>query len=207
LLGKNWTHQYSREAADIIRDYPNGVVLDFGAGNVAPTMHYPNVLFHEAIHYPYTDVVSVLPKLPYRDGVFDAVISQAVFEHLPRPWETADELYRVLKPGGRIHVDTAFGQPYHADPCHFFNMTTQGVRQIFQKFQEKEVGIKAYQSAGWALRFQWDILLEHLKQGKWLHRIRELRSLLDSEDLDPEIDETGQQRLAAGVFFDGVKPT
>jgi SAM-dependent methyltransferase len=200
------THPYSNDCKAILQEMAAGVVLDLGAGNGDPNQHVPNVLYHDIIQYPYTDVVSALPRLPYKDSSFDAVISQAVFEHLSRPWEVADELYRVLKPGGRLHVDTAFMQPFHADPCHFFNMTIQGVRQIFRRFEERSAGVKGYQSPAWALRMQCDIMLNHLRPGKWRDRIKEMRMLLDCEDFDLELDELGRTYLAAGVYFDGYKP-
>lgn len=50
--------------------------------------------------------------LPYADGQFDRVLSSLFFHHLS--WEdkqrTARELYRVLRPGGELHV-ADWGQP------------------------------------------------------------------------------------------------
>jgi SAM-dependent methyltransferase len=42
--------------------------------------------------------------LPYADGSFDAVIASGVLEHVPMDYESLKELYRVLKPGGRLIV-------------------------------------------------------------------------------------------------------
>ncbi len=45
-------------------------------------------------------------KLPYADGAFDRVLSTLFFHHLS--WSdkqrTAKELYRVIRPGGELHV-------------------------------------------------------------------------------------------------------
>ena len=180
-------------------------MLDLGAGNPHPGEHYPNVVFHEWVQYVFTDVVSVCERLPYRDGVFDAVISKATFEHLPRPWEMADEIYRVLKPGGLVHVDTAFMQPLHADPHHYFNMTLDGVKEIFRRFEPRRCGVKPYQTPGYGLRMQIDVLLQHLRSAKWRRRFRGLRKML-GEDFDRALDARGRERLAAGVFFEGTKP-
>ena len=206
LLERDCTHPYSNEARAIIRAYPQGVVLDFGAGNPAAEQRYPNVLLPDAVHYPQADVVATLPRLPYRDEVFDAVISQAVLLHIARPWETAAELYRVLKPGGRLHVDTAFMLPLYADHSHYFNMTVPGMREVFRQFREVSSGVKPYQSVSYGLRIQWDLMIEHLRPGKWRERIRQLRAALDQEDIAGELDPFGHESLAAGVFFDGVKP-
>ena len=44
-------------------------------------------------------------RLPYGDGVFDAVLAIGVVEHLPRERRSlVDEYYRVLAPGGHIAI-------------------------------------------------------------------------------------------------------
>jgi SAM-dependent methyltransferase len=203
---ENFTHAYSERSRAIIRENARGLVLDFGSGNPAPDQQHPNVVLHEALHYPQIDVVCGFPRLPYRDGVFDAVVSQAVFEHISRPWETASELYRVLKPGGRIHLDTAFMQPFHGDPSHYFNMTTSGVRQIFHQFREVSVGVKPYQAPSLGYRMQFDVMLQHLKPGQWHDRVQQFLEALHQGGLDDSLDALGHRYLAAGVYFEGLKP-
>lgn len=205
LLVTNPTNPNAEEHTALIKDLANGLVLDLGAGNPRESEHHPNVVFHEFVQYAHTDVVSVCDKLPYREGIFDAVISKAAFEHLARPWDMADEIYRVLKPGGFVTVDTAFMYPLHGDPYHFFNMTLDGVREIFKRFQTVRCGIKPYQTPSYGLRAQMDIMLEHLRSEDWRQRITAWRDLI-GEDLDHALDAKGQERLAAGVFFEGTKP-
>jgi ubiquinone/menaquinone biosynthesis C-methylase UbiE len=50
--------------------------------------------------------------LPYPDASFDRVLSSIMIHHLKTPdkEQTAHEIYRVLKPGGRLHV-IDFGKP------------------------------------------------------------------------------------------------
>lgn len=43
-------------------------------------------------------------RLPFRDGVFDAVISLAVLQLVPEPPAAVAEMVRVLRPGGRIAI-------------------------------------------------------------------------------------------------------
>jgi SAM-dependent methyltransferase len=204
LLETHPTNPNAEDQTAIIMDPANALVLDLGAGNPRPSEHHPNVVFHEWAHYAHTDVVSVCERLPYREGVFDAVISKATFEHVARPWEMADEVYRVLKPGGLVHVDTAFMQPLHADPHHFFNMTQNGVREIFRRFTLVRCGVKPYQTPAYGLRMQIEVLLEHLRAAEWRRRFEALHEALG--DLDSALDARGRERLAAGVFFEGTKP-
>jgi ubiquinone/menaquinone biosynthesis C-methylase UbiE len=48
--------------------------------------------------------VASIDELPYREGIFDAVISSLMFHHLPLTMKGrgVEEVYRVLKIGGRL---------------------------------------------------------------------------------------------------------
>lgn len=52
-------------------------------------------------------------KLPYPEASFDRVMSSIMIHHLKTPDKeaTAREVYRVLKPGGQLHI-IDFGKPY-----------------------------------------------------------------------------------------------
>jgi ubiquinone/menaquinone biosynthesis C-methylase UbiE len=43
-------------------------------------------------------------RLPFRDGVFDLVVTRASFHHFPDPGRVLKEMARVLKPNGRILI-------------------------------------------------------------------------------------------------------
>ena len=70
-------------------------------------------------------------RCPFVDGAFDAVISIAVLEHVKDPFRCAREIARVLKPGGEIICCVPFLQPYHGYPHQYYNMTHQGIANLF----------------------------------------------------------------------------
>jgi ubiquinone/menaquinone biosynthesis C-methylase UbiE len=65
------------------------------------------------LHAPVTFDVGFTNKLPYPDASFDRVLSSIMIHHLKTPdkWQTGKEVYRVLKPGGQLHI-IDFGKPY-----------------------------------------------------------------------------------------------
>lgn len=110
----------------------NELILHLGAG--ATASKYPGCIEFEYKIFKHTDVVGDAHALPFRDGTFDGVFAFNVFEHLQNPAKAAAEILRVLKPNGRVAIHTAFLQPLHEAPAHFFNATEFGVRDWFSGF-------------------------------------------------------------------------
>ncbi len=54
----------------------------------------------ERIHLDVCDA----KQLPFADGSFDAVLSNSIVHHIPRPETVLAEMARVARPGGRIFV-------------------------------------------------------------------------------------------------------
>jgi SAM-dependent methyltransferase len=120
---------YDATAIDIINRKHTGLVLDCGAGY--RTQSYDNVINYEIVDYSSTDIVGVGEKLPFKTATFDAIFSFAVLEHVVDPFLCAREILRVLKPGGTLYCQVPFLQPFHGYPNHFYNMTSQGLFQLF----------------------------------------------------------------------------
>jgi SAM-dependent methyltransferase len=123
------SNDYDPDVINLIHKHQNGLVLDFGAGN--RNIYFRNVVNFEIVDYQTTDVRGVGERLPFKDGVFDAVVSIAVLEHVKFPWICAKEILRVLKPGGDLIICVPFLQPLHGYPNHFFNMTQAGLQSLF----------------------------------------------------------------------------
>jgi SAM-dependent methyltransferase/uncharacterized protein YbaR (Trm112 family) len=74
------------------------------------------------------DVLCDAHFLPFRDQKFDLVYSAAVTEHLACPHLVAQEVARVLKPGGYYLGNVSFLEPWHDDS--FFHMSPLGVFEL-----------------------------------------------------------------------------
>lgn len=123
------SHEYDPFALEIVDDCRDGWVLDCGAGYRRRL--YPNVVNFEVEPYPSTDVLGVAEVMPFKDASFDGVLCLAVLEHVKDPFQAAREIARVLKPGGRLYCVVPFLQALHGYPHHYYNMTAQGLRNLF----------------------------------------------------------------------------
>jgi glycosyltransferase involved in cell wall biosynthesis/SAM-dependent methyltransferase len=126
------SNQMSDKALDWVKAI-NGHVLNIGAG--ATEIKAPNCIELEYSIYKNTDVAGDAHHLPFKDNVFDAVVSFNTFEHLHNPSAAAKEILRVLKPGGKILLQTAFLQPLHEEPHHYYGATKYGILNWFSDFQ------------------------------------------------------------------------
>ncbi|MDP9005195.1 MAG: class I SAM-dependent methyltransferase [Verrucomicrobiota bacterium] len=133
-------------------------VLNIGAGGSA--VRYPNCVEFEHKIFRHTDVVGDAHHLPFRDNVFDRVFAFNVFEHLTDPKKAAEEILRVLKPGGAVAVHTAFLQALHEAPFHFFNATEFGVRQWFANYEIEACHVSANFGPGVMLAFLLSTVME-----------------------------------------------
>ncbi len=147
--GVTVANRYTRQWLDLIDRAAGGPVLDLGSGNNPDA--FPNVIKLEVFAFPEVDVVGQAEALPFVDGAFAVVMSGAVFEHLADPWQAAAEVGRILRPGGEAYVETAFLQPVHAYPAHYYNMTIAGVERLFGALRRIESGVRPWQYPGHVL--------------------------------------------------------
>lgn len=144
--------RWNRAVKRVIRDLGvDATILDLGSG-----MHRraPNVVNLEIEQTPMVDVVGDGHSLPFANGVFDAVISEAVLEHVREPQRVVNEMYRVTKPGGYVCAAVPFLQGYHASPHDYQRWTATGFASLFSQFAEVESGACAGPTAAlhWVLR-------------------------------------------------------
>jgi SAM-dependent methyltransferase len=203
------TNAYSAGAIEVMDAVPDaGLFLDLGCGIRQSADQRPNGIYLDAVHFRGLDVVNSCARLPLRDACVDAVVSLGVFEHLPDPWAMAAELRRVLKPGGTVWIETAFMQPLHADPGHFFNMTAAGLLQVFSGYEIGECGVLSHQMPTFSLKMQLELALAYMDDGEWKRELERFLARIrqDGAALNEALGPIARRNLAAGVYLRARTP-
>jgi SAM-dependent methyltransferase len=138
----------------------DGEILNAGAGDrdlrslVPGRVHNQDIA--EGLHSADIDIVSPLHEIPMEDGFFDAIVCNAVLEHVANPEEVMAEFARVTKPGGLLYLCVPFMQPEHLDPTDFQRYTLDGLKLLAQRhgFEVREAGgvHNVYVTLGWIFR-------------------------------------------------------
>lgn len=202
---------YSENWLEFIRGAGSRPVLDLGSGN--NTMPFEHLVKLDVFALPNVDVVGVAEHLPFRDGVFKTVISGAVFEHVMDPFLAIDQVHRVLAEDGEVYIETAFLQPVHAFPNHYFNMTRQGLVNLCKSFEPVASGVQPHQYPSFVLRWMleaWADKLPLRERKDFLSAtvgevIAEYRSNVFSKRWLEGFAPRDIEELACGVYFHGRK--
>ena len=88
------------------------------------------------------DIVGDIHNLPFKDNSQDAIICNAVLEHVENPIKASQEIYRVLKPKGYCFVYVPFLYYYHAEEGYygdFWRFTEDSIKYMFKDFSSVEI--------------------------------------------------------------------
>jgi uncharacterized protein YbaR (Trm112 family) len=197
---------YVRQAIDAFT--PGQVILDLGAGNRDTSNS--SVVRSDIIITPFVDIVLDAHHLPFRDATIDFVHASAVFEHLKQPFTAAEEIFRVLKPGGHVYAECAFVYPFHGYPGMYFNASTEGMRSLFSKLDEVLIAVAPWQMPSFAVE---TLLAEYIRMFRPETDVeREFVDALKALDrfpirsFDLRFTQAEAARIAAAVTYIGMKP-
>ena len=117
----------------------NALVLDAGAGNQPYRRFLEHTKYESADfekvekEYASSTYVCDLRDIPTENNRFDFILFNQVMEHLPEPKLVLNELYRVLKPGGKMLYSGPLFYEEHEIPYDFYRYTQYGLRFLFSK--------------------------------------------------------------------------
>lgn len=129
-------------------------VVDLGAGPsqfLDILSRFSNLISVDFFPYKKVDVVAdITARLPFQNGIADAVLLSNVLEHMPNPAFVLSECFRILKPGGVIIGTIPFLMRVHQAPYDFNRFTNfmlerllcdTGFNDIFVKNLAKTVDL------------------------------------------------------------------
>lgn len=87
------------------------------------------------------DIVADVQNLPFEDNSIEVILLFSVLEHVENPFDAASELYRVLKPGGKLLGSVPFIWPYHAAKLYkdYWRFSKDGLTILFKNFSAIEI--------------------------------------------------------------------
>jgi SAM-dependent methyltransferase len=79
------------------------------------------------------DIVIDAEKLSqaFAPSSVDAIIACSVFEHIRKPWLAAEEIGKVLRPGGMAFIQTHHTYPLHAYPYDYWRFSREAMETLF----------------------------------------------------------------------------
>ncbi len=124
-----------------------GSVIDIGGGKNADYLSFMrrdnNVMFKTFdIKAGDTAVNFETDRLPAPDGTFDTVLFLNVMEHIFNYQHIANEVVRIVKPGGQLIGFVPFLMWYHADHRDFFRYTHEALENILRAAGADSVSIE-----------------------------------------------------------------
>jgi SAM-dependent methyltransferase len=127
------------------------------------------VLAFDIVATENVQLVADAHRIPLATGCVDAVVAQAVLEHVLDPQQVVREIHRVLRPRGVVYAETPFMQQVHAGAYDFTRFSDSGQRWLFREFSELDRGVVA--GPGTALMWSIDHLARALFRSRTAGRL------------------------------------
>lgn len=151
---------------------------------------------------PSVQFVADAHEMPLADDFFDAVIVQAVLEHVLHPDQVVAEIWRVLKPDGLVYAETPFIQHVHEGAYDFTRFTDSGHRFLFRRFSL--IGSGVCGGPGMQLMWAADYFARSVFRSRAAGKVAKL-AFFWAQYFDRIIPEGYAIDAACGVFFFGRK--
>lgn len=89
------------------------------------------------------DIVGSVTHLPFGSGCHDVVLCLNVLEHVLDYTSAVHELYRILRPGGRLYGRVPFLMHVHADPSDYWRYTKSSLEHVLREAGFEEIVVEA----------------------------------------------------------------
>ena len=186
----------------------NAKVLIIGGGTIGQGMEYfynsseIDLISFDIYISSNINFIADAHQIPLKDGHFDAVIIQAVLEHVLEPQKVVSEIFRVLKPKGLVYAETPFLQQVHEGAYDYTRFTESGHRYLFRQFTSISSGCTS--GTGSQMLWSIDYFFRGLFRSRFFGKIAKLLFFW-IRYFDYLIPESYNIDCASGVFFLGLK--
>ncbi len=123
-----------------------GILADFGCGNKPYQKLSPDVQQYIGIDIDtenkLADIYADASKTPLSSNSVDIVVAFQLLEHTPKPWLVLAEMYRVLKPNGKLFLTLPMSWELHEEPYDFFRFTEHGITALLKNTGFKNIKTK-----------------------------------------------------------------
>lgn len=130
-----------REAATLVNG--RAILLDIGGmGKPYASFFEKRVARHfvlDAVPADTVDVVGDARHIPFADGSADAVLCTQVIEHIPEPAPVLQDIWRILKPGGKLILSVPGIFPQHGYPGDYWRYMPQGLAWLLRDFSSVQI--------------------------------------------------------------------
>jgi SAM-dependent methyltransferase len=198
---------YFREFGDARR------ILDVGCGTGALGRHRPSpdieihgvdvdpAALRQAARFEVVQCVNLdSSPLPYPDASFDAVLAKDVFEHVQDPSQLTREIYRVIRPGGRLLASVVMARPraVWGDYTHVRGFTKHSAQLLLEDAGYQVLRVWRMGGVPLSNRLHLTWLLPHLLRAPILNQLYatswELNAVKASTAVEPSRREEGNEQ-------------
>ncbi len=129
----------------------DAIALDLGCGprGVLTGFRHGNKVFVDSLLHEYLKLGLVQPEagagyvagegewLPFKDASVGLVLCTNALDHMQRPAQVVEDIWRVLKPGGRLFVQVFYFERLLLGPesGHPFDFTYRDVKRLLKGFR------------------------------------------------------------------------
>ena len=131
-------------------DFNTNIILDIGAGSANHSTYFSKAKYvaqdiiqndSKSIDYVY-DICS--SECVIDSESIDAILCSQVFEHLVDPKKALEEMFRILKPRGKVFLTTHMAFEEHMLPHDYWRFTEFGIKLLGKQAKFKVVHFKKH---------------------------------------------------------------
>ncbi len=101
------------------------------------------------------DFAALAPALG--EGRWGFVVCSHVLEHTKKPWVAAENIKRLVRPGGHAFIAVPWVQAYHGFPNDYWRFSFHGLAELFQGMQALDM---YYSASGTGLDAAYKVLVD-----------------------------------------------